>query len=71
MLSGNCQAGPYLYLVDTRRPASTTPNMDPPDNYQTTYDSKTKNVVFDSLIVFCLHQAHILFHVARGGINKF
>ena len=29
--------------------ASTTPNMDAPDNYQTTYDSKTKIVVFYSL----------------------
>ena len=29
--------------------ACTTPNMDPPDNYQTTYDSKTKSVVFYSL----------------------
>ena len=27
------------------------PNMDPPDNYQTTYNSKTKIVVFYSLIV--------------------
>ena len=34
------------------RPASTTPNMDAPDNYQTTYDSKTKIVVFYSLIHF-------------------
>jgi hypothetical protein len=31
------------------RPASTTPNMDAPDNYQTTYDSKTKIVIFYSL----------------------
>ena len=31
------------------RPASTTPNMDAPDNNQTTYDSKTKIVVFYSL----------------------
>ena len=30
-------------------PASTTPNMDPPDNYQTTCDSETKIVVFYSL----------------------
>ena len=27
----------------------TTPNMDPSDNYQTTYDSKTEIVVFYSL----------------------
>ena len=40
MLSGNCQVGP-LFDNDT--------NMDPPDNYQTTYDSKTKIVVFYSL----------------------
>ena len=31
------------------RPASTTPNMDTPQNYQTTYDSKTKIGVFYSL----------------------
>ena len=30
-------------------PASTSQNMDPPDNYQTKYDSKTKIVVFYSL----------------------
>ena len=44
MLSGNCQAGPHLY------PGIHSPNMEPPDNYQTTYDSrddsKTKIVVF-------------------------
>ena len=44
MFSGNCQAGPYLYRI--------TQNMNPPDNYQTTYDSKTKMVVFYSLIIF-------------------
>ena len=33
------------------RPAPTTINMDPPDNYQTTYDSKTKVVVFYSLSI--------------------
>ena len=37
------------------RPASTTPNMDPPDNYQTTYDSKTNIVVFysQSITISC------------------
>ena len=34
-------------------PASTTPNMDAPDHYQMTYDSKTKIVVFYSLITCC------------------
>ena len=43
MLSGNCQAGP-----------STTSNMEPSDNYQTIYDSKTKMVVFYFLISKCL-----------------
>ena len=38
----------YHYL-ENKRPASTTPNMDAPDNYQTTYDSKTKIVVLYSL----------------------
>ena len=37
-------------IVDTARMASTTPNMDAPNNYQTTYDSKNKIVVFYSLI---------------------
>ena len=41
MLSGNCQVRPYLEYYDT--------NTGPPDNYQTTYDSKTKIVVFYSL----------------------
>ena len=42
-------------------PASTTPNIDAPDNYQTTYDSKTKIVVFYSLIM-----ARIL----KSGLNQ-
>ena len=42
MLSGNCQAGPLFGVVDAVL-------MNPPDNYQTTYDSKTKIVVFYSL----------------------
>ena len=32
----------------------TTPNMDAPDHYQTTYDSKTKIVVFYYLIERCI-----------------
>ena len=52
MLSCNCQAGPYLYRSGYTLPF-TTPNMDPPDNHQTTYDSQTKIVVFYSVSIVC------------------
>ena len=45
-----CQAGQYLYRSEGRHPPLQI--MDPPDNYKTTYDSKTKIVVFCSLIVY-------------------
>ena len=45
----------YACIKRRARPASTTSNMDAPDNYQTTHDIKTKIVVFDSLI-FILSQ---------------
>ena len=38
----------------------TTPNMDPPDNYQTKYDSKTKIVVFYSLIHVSMENDNII-----------
>ena len=41
MLSGHDQAVHICIVV--------TPNMDPPDHYQTTYDSKTNIFVFYSL----------------------
>ena len=47
MSSGNGQTGPYLYHSV---PAFTTSNNGSPDHYQTTYDRKTKIVVFYSLI---------------------
>ena len=50
ILSGNGSGGPYLYRSGPARPASTNPNKDAPDHYQTTYYSKTKIVVFYSLI---------------------
>ena len=44
----------HWIIVDTGKAASTTPNMDPSDYYQTTYDSKTKIVVFYSLSITML-----------------
>ena len=47
MLSGNC---PLFGVVDNGLASiHYNTNMDPPDNYQTTYDSKTNIVVFYSL----------------------
>ena len=50
MLSGNCQAVPLFGVVDAGLTSiHYDTNMDRPDNYQTTYDSKIKIVVFYSL----------------------
>ena len=50
MLSGNGQAGPLFEVVDAGLAGiHNDTNMDPPNHYQTTYDSKTKIVVFYSL----------------------
>ena len=47
-----------------------TPNMDAPDHYQTTYDSKTKIVVFYSLICLpCLACVVLLTFVSNVNIN--
>ena len=55
MLSGNCQAGQLLGVVDADLAGiHYDTNMDPPDNYQTTYDSKTNIVVFYSLSNACM-----------------
>ena len=39
----------HLYECHIEKAGIHSPNMDPPDNYQTTYDSKTKIVVFYSV----------------------
>ena len=44
----------FVLLSYVARPASTTPNMDTPDNYQTTYDSKTKIVIFYSVNIYAM-----------------
>ena len=50
MLSGNCQAGPLFGVVDAGLAGiHYDTNMAQPDNYQTTYDSKTNIVVLYSL----------------------
>ena len=41
-------------------PAFTTPDMDLPNNYQTTYDIKTKIIVFYSLSTRPCHFFHIM-----------
>ena len=49
MLSGNCQSGPYLDSGCRGMGIHYDTNTDRPDNYQTTYDSKTRIDVFYSL----------------------
>ena len=52
MLSGNCEADPLFGVVDASLAGiHYGTNMDLPDNYQTTYDSKTKIVIFYSDIL--------------------
>ena len=68
MLSGNCQ------VIVPARPASTTLNMDVFDNYQTTYDSKTKIVVFYflSIVVYvvCNSDIYIYFFLLVYGVTQ-
>ena len=44
------------------RPASTTPNMDAPDHYQTTYDSKTKSLSKSSALFNPIATSNCLFY---------
>ena len=50
ILSGNCQAHPYIWSSGFRR--TLRYKYGPPDNYQTTSDSKTKLLYF---IPFLMH----------------